>query len=97
MVIAVNAQMPPASANVIRADVDGSENMWTNAITVDVCKECGDDVLPGDVLLRTFYHEPSGSPPLMRNYRVTLCKGCGELFQESLEFGRDEEITGTLG
>lgn len=64
--------------------------MWTNAVTVDVCKECGEDIYPGERILRTFYREPDVWFTLS-NFRVTLCEGCGELFVESVELGNNEE------
>lgn len=63
--------------------------MWTNAITVDVCKECGEDIEPGIRILRTVYRDPSGTGGFYHT-RVTLCENCGKLWQESQEYGRDD-------
>lgn len=67
--------------------------MWTNAVTVDVCSECGDDIWPGDVILITLYR---CAPGILWNQHAFMqqckfCKGCGELYQESMELGNDEE------
>ena len=56
------------------------------AVIPDFCKECGDDIWPGDVILRVLYREPKGHSGWFRT-KVTLCKDCGELFKESQELG----------
>lgn len=62
--------------------------MWIEAITVDVCKECGSDIFPGEQILRTWEREADIARGT-RKCRVTFCKDCGELSEESLEFGKD--------
>lgn len=59
---------------------------WLQAITVEVCKECGSDIWPADRVLRACYREPNGLGD-----RVILCEGCGELYIESQELGQNEE------
>lgn len=56
---------------------------WTRAQTVDVCKECGNDIWPNDVILRARYAIPRlwGIAYVV----VTLCQDCGKLYEESQE------------
>lgn len=55
---------------------------WTTAPTVAVCKECGDDIWPADVIFRT---DGSGN----NKVRETLCEDCGKLYLDSQELGND--------
>lgn len=66
--------------------------MWIKAITVDVCKECGSDILPGDPILRTWELGADLFKGTAR-FSVIFCKDCGELFRESLEYGESEGTT----
>lgn len=65
--------------------------MWTSAITVDVCKECGADIEPGARVLRTLVAEAAN--PLTKvahAQRATFCLDCGKLYEESQDLGGDE-------
>jgi hypothetical protein len=57
--------------------------LWTKAATVDVCKECGADIFPADVMLRCRYGEPKYWGILY--VMVSLCEDCGKLYEESQE------------
>jgi len=62
---------------------------WTKAATVTVCKECGDDIWPADVIYVTRDLEPRfPGPPRIR--REMLCEDCGKLYLESQELGSSD-------
>lgn len=54
---------------------------WTKAGTVDVCKECGEDIWPAQTILRTRYAQAREGGVLYTI--VTLCEDCGKLYEES--------------
>lgn len=56
---------------------------WTTAQTVDVCRECGNDIWPAAVILRCRYAVPKYWGILY--VMVTLCEDCGKLYEESQE------------
>lgn len=62
--------------------------MWTNAVTVDVCKECGEDIEPGAKILRTLYVEaPEVLTRAIHYSRAILCESCGKLYEDSQNLG----------
>jgi hypothetical protein len=53
--------------------------LWTKAATVDVCKECGADIWPADVILRAHYGVQMSWGVL---YTIeTYCKDCGTIYE----------------
>ena len=60
--------------------------MWTNAITIDICKECGSDIFPGDRVLRDFYREAAEVlTGEVKHQLLVYCEDCGKLYEESNE------------
>lgn len=57
--------------------------IWTRAQTVDTCHECGEDIFPADKILRARYAQPKEWGILYTI--VTLCEGCGKLYEDSQE------------
>ena len=53
-----------------------------------VCFECGEDIYPGQEILKATYRQPDGWGS-MKNFRVILCADCGTLYKESQEYGSD--------
>jgi hypothetical protein len=56
-----------------------------------VCNEWGDDIWPGDEILRAIYRVSEQG--VMKDHRVILCADCGTLYKESQEYGSDAEET----
>jgi len=54
--------------------------IWTKAQTVDVCKECGEDIYPADVILRAQWGVRTTWGIL---YTIeTFCQDCGKIYEE---------------
>jgi ribosomal protein S27E len=50
------------------------------AQTVAICRECGEDIWPGDIVLTT----------IECRLRLIFCEECGKLYVESQELGQDQ-------
>lgn len=60
--------------------------LFERAQTVAVCKECAEDIWPGDEVLIIDEREPGNG----RQRREIYCKSCGELYIESQELGQPD-------
>jgi hypothetical protein len=63
----------------------------TRACFPIVCNECGDDIWPGDEIMRAIYRVSKYG--IMNYFTVILCADCGTLYRESQEYGSDAEET----
>lgn len=61
--------------------------MWLKAKAVDVCGECGSDIWPADEIFSTVESGMTGWGAKRYRKRLTLCKDCGTLYEDSQELG----------